>query len=196
VTSLLDHELSIGPIHVNLATLGITQDLQDKLNDIPAVLVLLALPYLLGAGFSGLSMLLSLLGLSRYDRGSRRVHERGPEKNGSTADRGVRRPWKRGFFLALANFSVAFCGAVALGVGSGISTLKMEDIAGAINNYGNKYGLYAVTSAPFKRMTWAAFALMAAAMLYWAVEGVLSCTRRKSPPDLTGGKTWRRRGYV
>jgi hypothetical protein len=180
-------------VHLNLAKLGVTQDLQDKLNEIPAVLVLLALPYLLGAGFSGLSIILSFLGLSRFDS-ARRSPERDVEKSGAGSGRRGRGGWKRGFFLALVNCGVAFCAALALGVGSGITTIEMEHIANAINDYGNKFGLYAVTSAPFKRMTWAAFALMAAAMLYWAFETVMSCTRRGRSGPSAGGSTRRRWG--
>jgi hypothetical protein len=188
---LLDHELSVGPVHFNFATLGITQDLQDGLNAIPAVLVLLALPYLLGAGFSGLSMILSFLGLFRPGPGGSRIRERDLEKSSGVGARHI--GWKRNFFLTLTNFFVAFCAALTLGVGSGIASVKMEDIASEINKYGSKFGLYAVTSAPFKRMTWAAFALMAAAMLYWAVQTVFSCTKRRSGGTRPAGTSTRRR---
>lgn len=186
ITGLLDHELSIGPIHINLADLKLTQDLQDHLNEIPSVFLLIALPYLLGAGFAGVSMLLSLAWIVRYETAGYDDPYAGAgrsslEKKRHPNDAVVVRPRRwLSFFVAMINLFFAFAGAVALGVGSGICTVTLAGIADSITLFGRPFGITASTSGAFARMTWAAFGLMAAAMIYWAFEAVGSCLRRRS----------------
>ncbi|KAJ2903741.1 uncharacterized protein MKZ38_009393 [Zalerion maritima] len=58
ISALLSRELGAGPFHIELADIGFTQDLQKELDKIPSLLLAIAIPYILGVSFIGISLLL------------------------------------------------------------------------------------------------------------------------------------------
>ncbi|KAF3768303.1 hypothetical protein M406DRAFT_249383 [Cryphonectria parasitica EP155] len=65
ISTLLDHQLKMGPLHLNLNKLGFTQDFQDQLNKIPGLFQALTGLYILAIAFSVLSLLLCIWWLYR-----------------------------------------------------------------------------------------------------------------------------------
>lgn len=162
ITAKLDHELSVGPLKLNLADLGFTQDLQAAFNKIPHLLMALAVVYILAVGFTGLSFLGSLAALPLIDGARARS-------------------------VLLANLCAAGLAAVLLLIGSLITTVGAREAADTIEDLGRDIGLAATAGAKFLGMSWAAFGLMAVAAAYWAWQLVRSRRRGVGRYEEKGG---------
>jgi hypothetical protein len=151
LTELVDHELELGPLDLNLADLQWPAGIQNQLDKLNGLLLAIFIFYVLGIGFSGLAILLCIAA----------------------------------FFLAirktvtLSNFAVAFLAALALVIGSIITTVGAKEGAKTINDFGKDVGVSASPGMKFITISWVAFAMMAAATLYWMVEFCLDRRARK-----------------
>ncbi|KAB5572552.1 SUR7 protein [Coniochaeta sp. 2T2.1] len=153
ITAKLDHSLSLGPLHLNLADLGFTRDLQDELNKIPRLLKALAVIYILAAGFTGLSLITSIAAVPAFDSPKARL-------------------------VVLTNLGVAGLAVVLLLVGSLTTTVGARAAADKIDDLGEGIGLRARAGGKFIGMTWAGVGLMVVATGYWGWEMVQSRKRR------------------
>ncbi|KAI3339083.1 actin cortical patch SUR7/pH-response regulator pali [Ustulina deusta] len=139
-TSLLDHQLDIGPLHLNLAKLGFTKDLQDELDEIPGQFQTLAGFYILAVAFSVLSLLFCTAWLFRPTYG-----------------------------ISWANLIVALLAAFVLFVGN-IIVVESGKSASKINNLGQHIGLSVSTGQKFIAITWTAFVFTVVMAVYWGYE--------------------------
>ena len=144
MTALLDVELSIGPYHTNLDDLKFSQDLQDDFNEIAKVLLAAAVFYILGAAFSGLSLLSSLLAMVMWPKAAR--------------------------VSLTVNIVIAFLAWLTLLVGNLVVTVGARKGTQEINEHGNDIGLSATAGKSFLGISWAAFGLMVLTSFYWAAE--------------------------
>jgi len=154
VTARLDHDLGVGPLKINLASLKWSQDLQHEFDKIPGLFLALAIFFIIGAGAAGVSMLSSIAGLVTYSRSPR--------------------------LTALNNVCWAGLSALALFVGSMIVTIGGKKAADAINEFGDDIGLVATRGSKFISISWASFAAMFVAACYWTYElfAVIKARRR------------------
>jgi len=104
----------------------------------------LAIFFMLGAGFSGLSMLLSAAGVVTYARHPRTT--------------------------SAANTLAAWLASLTLLVADVITTAGGKTAVDAINDFGHEIGLVAVFGTQFIAIGWSAFALMTLAAIYWTHE--------------------------
>ncbi|KAI3391145.1 hypothetical protein diail_7912 [Diaporthe ilicicola] len=145
ISAMLDKQLSVGPFNISLSDLGITEDLQDKLNDLPKLFQALAVMYILGVAFSGLAILGSAAGLFIIPSGGRKI--------------------------PLVNFLVAALAMLFLLVGSLLTTVGGKKVKEEIQKRGgDDIGLEMELGSNFMALTWAAFALMTLATFYWIYE--------------------------
>ena len=138
----MNKELSIGPIHINLADLQWPSGIQDTIHKINSVLLAIFALYALGIGFSGLAILLCLAALFL------------------SPSRG----------MILLNFVVVLLAALFIAIGRIITTVAAQQGAGDINDLGEHIGVSASAGQRFISISWAAFAVMGAATLYWVTE--------------------------
>ncbi len=127
-------------MHLNLAKLGFTKDLQDELDKIPGPFQVLAGFYILAVACSGLSLVLYVRWLFR------------PTYGMSGANTVV--AWLTAFILFAGNIIVAVSGRVV----------------DEINRLGPQVGLSVSTGRKFAALTWTTFALTLAIAMCWSYE--------------------------
>lgn len=145
ITAKVDHELSVGPMKLNLADLGFTKDLQDEFNKIPHLLMALAVIYILAVGLTGLSFFGSVAALGLISSAKARI-------------------------VIMANLGLAGLAAILLLIGSLTTTVGAKGAADKIDDLGKDIGLRASAGGKFLGLTWAALGLMVIAAGYWGWE--------------------------
>ncbi|KAH8884739.1 hypothetical protein GQ53DRAFT_376505 [Thozetella sp. PMI_491] len=143
VTALFDHELQVGPLHINLEDIGFTQDLQHAFDALPDLLKALGVIFILAMGFTGLSLLCSTSSLFLLPEHSR--------------------------VLFITNSVLAGLAFLSLFIGSTATTIAARKAAGEINDHGANIGLSATPGNKFIAITWSATILMAISTGYWAL---------------------------
>lgn len=141
ISSILNHELDVGPLHLNLARIGVTEDLQNELNKITGIVQALAGIYILAVIFSGLSLIFSFWWF-------------------------VRQPHK----LSWTNMTTALTTVVMLLIGNVIVVTSGKLAKKNINDLGQNIGLSVSTGGKFVAVTWVAFVLMVIMTVYWCYE--------------------------
>ncbi|POS78462.1 SUR7 protein [Diaporthe helianthi] len=163
ISAMLDKELSVGPLNISISDLGITDELQDKLDDLPKLFQALAIIYILGVAFSGLAILAAAAALFIIPSGGRKI--------------------------PLANFLIAALAMLFLLVGSLLTTVGVKKAQEEIKKRGgDEIGLEVELGSKFEALSWAAFALMALAMFYWVYETVAAHRRRRTGAARFGGR--------
>jgi hypothetical protein len=151
LTDVLSHELELGPFHLNLAQLHWPSGIQNQLDKLNRLLLAVFVLYVLGAGLSGLAMIGAAAAIFTALRGA----------------------------VTLSNFAVALLAALALAVGAVITTVAAKEGADTINDFGAEVGVVAVAGQQFIVISWVAFAVMAAATIYWTAEFFLARRARR-----------------
>ncbi|KAJ4418532.1 hypothetical protein N0V82_005512 [Gnomoniopsis sp. IMI 355080] len=154
LSTVLDHELSIGPFNISLSDLGFTDKLTSKLQDLPTIFEALAAIYIISAVFAALTLLASLASIFLLPSGK----------------------------LVLADLVLALFAALFILVGSLIYTIGAKTAVSKIQDLGaGDIGLEVQVGTKFQALTWASFALMALAAIYWIWEfvGALRARRRE-----------------
>lgn len=151
ITELLDHELKVGPVHLNAAALSFPQGIQRQVDKLNSLLLAVFVFYVLGIGFSGLAMLLCVAGfffvLSRV--------------------------------VMLSNLAAAALAGLTYLIGSLIVTIGAREAASTISDFGEDVGVSADAGQKFIILSWVAFALMAVATVYWFAELWIDRRNRK-----------------
>ncbi|TDZ22761.1 SUR7 family protein pun1 [Colletotrichum orbiculare MAFF 240422] len=155
LTKMLDQELSIGPMQISLADLEWPDSLEDALDKVNKALLAIFVLYVLGIAFSGLAILGSL---AAFFLGFKKL-------------------------MTVTNFVFAFLAALVLFAGSLVTTIGAKEGAKQINDLGEDVRISADVGQKFMIISWVAFAVMAAAAVYWVTQ---FCVDRRS----------RRRGYT
>lgn len=159
LTALLDHELSVGPIKLNLADIQWPDSVQDSIDTLNSALLALFIIFVLGAGFSGLSALATVFALWK------------PE---------LRR-------VILVNFTLASLGFFSILIGSALAAIAANKGAAKINEKGGKIGLTAERGTKFSIISWIATVFMAVVTLFWV--GKFFASRREARKELTEEKS-------
>lgn len=160
LSTVLDKQLSIGPFNISLSDLGLTQKLQDKLKDLPALFEAMAAIYITSACFTGLAILAALPGFVMQGRK-----------------------------IVLVNVCLAAPAALFLFVGSLIYTIGGREAIKKIHSLGaGDVGLEVQIGSGFLGLTWAAFALMFLAAAYWVYELVVMTRAAKRSRRARKGK--------
>ncbi|KAH6607680.1 hypothetical protein Trco_003993 [Trichoderma cornu-damae] len=153
LTDVLDQELSLGPLHLSLADIQWPDSIQDRIGNLNSALLALFVFYVLGVGFSGLSMLACIPAFLLQDKK----------------------------ILLLANTALASLAAAAITLGSVIATAASCIAADAINKAGEKVTLAAYKGTKFFAITWIAAVFMVVSTLFWA--GKLMMLRRREKKE-------------
>ncbi|KAI1207645.1 actin cortical patch SUR7/pH-response regulator pali [Annulohypoxylon truncatum] len=130
----------VGPLHLNLAKLGITTDLQNELDKIPGPFQALGGLYILAVTFSALSLILCAGWLYQPSIG-----------------------------MSWANVVIALLAAFVLFVGNIVATASGKEAA-KINNLGEHIGISVSTGQKFAALTWVSFVLAVVMAIYWGYQ--------------------------
>ncbi|KAK5998392.1 hypothetical protein PT974_00771 [Cladobotryum mycophilum] len=142
LTEILDHEMSVGPFHINLAKIDWPDSIQDKLDNLNDSLLALFVFYVLGVGFSGLTMLACIPTIIL------------PEKK----------------YLILLNLSFSSLGAFFIALGSIVVTAAGSIGTNALNKAGEKVSVVAEQGTKFYIISWIAAGFMTMVTLFWAAQ--------------------------
>ncbi|KAF9870341.1 SUR7 protein [Colletotrichum karsti] len=149
LTKMLDQELSVGPLRLSLADLDWPETIEDALDKVNKALLSIFVLYVLGIGFSGLAILGSLAAIFLgFSKG-----------------------------VTIVNFVFAILAAIVLFAGSLVTTIGAREGAKQINDLGDDIGLSANVGTKFMIISWVAFAVMAAAAVYWVTQ---CCASRRA----------------
>ncbi|KAH0496792.1 hypothetical protein TgHK011_004138 [Trichoderma gracile] len=140
LTEILDHQLSIGPLDLNLADIHWPGSIQSSIDTLNGALLALFVFYVLGVGFSGLAMLACVPAF-------------------------LLQPDKR--LVLMVNGALASLAAATITLGGIIATAASAVAVSAINDKGEPVTLVATQGAKFYGLTWAAAALMIVSALFW-----------------------------
>lgn len=152
VTAKLDSDLSLGPFRFSLTQLGVSESVQQKLNDIPQLAKALAAVFIVSVILTGLTMLSSALAFVLSG----------------------------GRMLSFFNLLLAALAAIFLLASSLIATIGPPLVAQQIrNNAGDTIGLEVVSNRKLYSLTWAAFALMLVSTFFFFSELIVECVRRR-----------------
>jgi hypothetical protein len=151
LTELVNHELDVGPFDINLADLKWPDGIQRQLDKINRLLLAVFVFYCLGVGFAGLSILSSLAAFFLTGKRS----------------------------ITIGNFALACLAALSIAIGAIITTVGANQTAETITDIGENVGIAAYSGQKFIVISWVAFALMAAATLYWVTDVCLDRRSRK-----------------
>ncbi|KAJ0117293.1 sur7 protein [Diaporthe amygdali] len=145
ISALLDKQLSVGPFSLNLADLGLTNDIQDKLDDVPKIIQAIVAMYIIAAIFIALSLFASIGAIALI-----------PNSAGSK--------------IVMGNLGLAGVALFFLLVGNLITTIGSGKVVEKVTELGDGIGLSAVRGGKFIALSWAAFALMLLVVFYWIYE--------------------------
>lgn len=147
ITELIDRELSVGPARLNLADIGFPSEISEHVETVNNVLKACAILYILGVAFTGAGMLLSAATLAADTSPPRKL-------------------------FAFLNLLIAILAILVLLATSILVTVGGRKAVEKINEYGAEVGLVAIAGSGFMTLSWVAFALAAAAGLFYLVDAV------------------------
>lgn len=142
---MLDKQLGVGPFQLNLADLGLTNDIQDKLDDVPKIIQAIVAMYIIAAIFVLLSLFGSCGAIALI-----------PNPSGRT--------------IVMANVGLAGAAVFFLLIGNLITTIGSGVVVDKVTDLGDDIGLSAVRGGKFMALSWGAFALMLITVFYWVYE--------------------------
>lgn len=157
---MLDKQLSVGPLNLNIADLGLTDDIQDKLNDVPKIIQAIVAMYIIAAIFIILSLFGSCGAVALI-----------PNPSGRT--------------IVMGNLGLAGGAVFFLLIGNLITTIGSGVVVDKVSDLGDKFGLSAVRGGRFMALSWAAFVLMLLAVFYWVYE--LPAEKKRAHNRAIGG---------
>lgn len=141
VSAFLDHSLRVGPFKVSLLDLGFTEDIQNAIDTLNTVLKAFTALLIIGVGFTGLSLLGSVLALFLIPRRERPV--------------------------LFANTVLAGAALAFLVLSGLLGTVGASIAEDKINDLGADIGLAASMGKGYIILTWVAVGLMLLAFGYW-----------------------------
>ena len=139
---MVDHQLTVGPVHLNLADIDWPSDIQDKLDILNHILLGLFLVYVLVAAFSGLAVVGGLLSFLK--------------------------PGKR-LFIA-NNFFMCGLGLLCSLIGSALVTATGTTAVKALNSVGKLVGISAQRGTKFITISWVTTAMLFLSSVLWLAQ--------------------------
>lgn len=151
LTEILDQELSVGPLDLSLADISWPDSIQDKISDLNSALLALFVFFVLGVGFSGLSMLACI---PAFLLGDKKI-------------------------ILFINTALASLAATTITLGSIVVTAASSIAVNAINKAGKKITLVATKGTKFYTISWIAAIFMIISTLFWVSKFAMLWKKEK-----------------
>jgi len=165
ITKEINDELESSKLHVNISSLGWSDDIQNDLNKLNTALDALFVLYVIGIAAAGIAIIAALVAL--FLHGSR--------------------------LISFGNWGLASLSFVTLLIASIIITVIQIEAAHIINKHGNDIGVYAYRGTKYLILTWVAVAVMFLASAAWVVEFCVGRRQRdREYTEKSTGSRWRR----
>ncbi|PTB43814.1 hypothetical protein M441DRAFT_65614 [Trichoderma asperellum CBS 433.97] len=145
LTKILNQEMSIGPLGLSLADISWPDSIQDKISSFNSALLALFIFFILGATFTGLSMLACI---SAFFLGDKNI-------------------------ILLANAILALLAATMITLGSIIVTAASSIAVDGINKAGEKITLVADKGIKFYIISWVAVIFIILSTLFWITKATM-----------------------
>lgn len=163
ISAILENELSFGPFDITLSDLGVSSDMQSKLNELPELFEALTAIYIVSVGLSGLAIIGSVAGFFPVPSAGRKI--------------------------IIMNFVLALLAMIFLLLGGLLTSVGGSEVQKEIQKKGgDDIGLVMNLGKKFEAVTWAAFALMLLATSYWVYEFVVATRARRRGTGAFGRK--------
>lgn len=163
ITSILSQSLSVGPFQLDLADIGMVQDVMGFIGDatdlLDSCLKAIFAMYLFAAIFVGTSMLLSVGAVFALKSNEVQEGQWQPTMNRRT---------KMIFFHG--TFGATLAGFVFLLIGNIVTTWGGRKVVEEVRKHGAQFGLNAFRGGRFLAITWGAFAVFCFVLFYWMME--------------------------
>jgi general stress protein CsbA len=151
LTEIMDHQLSLGPFHISLESIKWPGSIQLKIAALNSALMALFVFYVLGVGFSGLSMLACI---PAFLFGDKRI-------------------------ILMMNTALASLGAGVITLASIIATAASSIAVNAINTEGKPVTVVATKGTKFYGLTWSSTILMMLTTGFWVTKFMLIWKKEK-----------------
>lgn len=176
ITSILNQSLSVGPFQLDLADIGMVQDVMGFIDEavdlLDSCLKAIFAMYLFAAIFIGMSMLLSCGAVFALKSNEVQEGQWVPTTNRRT---------KMIFFHG--TFGATVAGFVFLLIGNVVTTWGGQKVVEEVRKHGAEFGLNAFRGGRFLAITWGAFAVFCFVLIYWTMEEFSDLKRgRKHAP--------------
>ncbi|KAI5464570.1 actin cortical patch SUR7/pH-response regulator pali [Mariannaea sp. PMI_226] len=172
VSKLLEQDLSIGPFNFTLAELGWSDDINDAIAKLNDALHGLFIVYVICIVASGLSIIACVVALIWF-------------KEHASTTKAV----KTNFRCASANIVIASLAAGSIFAASMIVTIAADKGVKKLNSSADAIGVSASLGHKFLALTWAAFAFMMSATIYWVSHRCFAQRRHKREWTLRKGSS-------
>lgn len=147
ITAKLDRELRAGPLHLNLADLGFTADLQDAIDTVNKSLKAIGILFIVSAALVGVSFLCSVIAIFLI-------------------------PGRREAAARIVNAVIATLAMVVLVVSSVLVTTASQIAVEKINEKGEDIGLSARVGTKYLVISWVATGVFIIGVFgFWVVQG-------------------------
>lgn len=161
LTGMLNQSLNVGPFQLDLADIGIAQDVVDTIDSAMHILnqcleAILAM-YIIACIFIGASMVLSVWAVFALTW----TTEPGVHKTVSGRTKNI---------ALYSNLATAYIATLFLFIGNMVTTLGGKYVVEKIREHGEEFGLYAYRGSKFLALSWAAFALVLIAAALWTFQ--------------------------
>ncbi|KAM0328140.1 hypothetical protein ACHAQA_005546 [Verticillium albo-atrum] len=152
LTEILDNELELGPLGISLADINWPDAIQDQIDKVNDALLAVFILYAIAIGFSGLAILGAVAAFLLDPRRT---------------------------LAAVLNFVFALIAAIVLLAGSIGIMIGARKASKELNKVGEDVGVSAESGERFIMLSWAAFAVMAVAVIYWVTMFCLGRREKK-----------------
>ncbi|KAH7035484.1 actin cortical patch SUR7/pH-response regulator pali [Microdochium trichocladiopsis] len=153
LTEILNHEISVGPLHFNTAEIPLPERVERAVEDLNSALFALFVLFVLGAALSGFSILLTLATIAFSVLWGRR--------NGHRRQAGHKK-------TIIGNAVFNFLAVVVLAVAAAIATVIARKASAEITDAGDEVGISANAGMKFIGLCWGAFGAMFLAFVFWS----------------------------
>ncbi|KAI0007998.1 hypothetical protein F4779DRAFT_589021 [Xylariaceae sp. FL0662B] len=154
LTDMLYREIELGPLDINPADIPIPEKIQQTVDFVNNFLLTTFVFYVLASGFTGLSVLSCIVALTLKRR-------------------------SMGTGTAIVNVFLAAMAVLTLAIGSAIATGVSKKGVAEINDAGDEVGISAIEGTKLMTISWVAFAVMFATLLFWSLACCFPCWRRR-----------------
>lgn len=184
---MLNHSLSVGPFQLDLADIGLVQDVVDTIDSamhtltscIEAILAM----YIIACLFIGASMVLSVWAVFALTW----TTEPGVHKTVSGRTKNI---------ALYSNLATAYFGTGFLLIGNLVTTIGGKYVVEKVREHGEEFGLYAYRGSKFLAISWAAFALVLIAAMLWTFQWATCFLERRAREKRSTQQRWEPKAEV